>query len=239
VLSYDGTDYRGWQVQAAGATVQGTLLRAAQALDADARVVGASRTDAGVHALRQAASLTTSARLAPEAIAGALNARLPRDIRILSARAAADGFDARHAAVGKRYAYLLDTGRVASPLLRRYAWHVPERLDLQAMRRALGHLIGRHDFGAFCAAPGRQKNPLCRIRAVHVVRRGDRVALVFSADRFLHHMARNIVGSAVAVGRGARDPEWLAKVLASGDRRLAGATAPAQGLALVRVVYPR
>lgn len=239
MLSYDGTDYRGWQVQAAGPTVQGALLSAAHAFDAGARVVGASRTDAGVHALRQTASLATSAGLGAEAILGALNARLPRDIRVLEVRPAAAGFDARRSALGKRYAYLMDTGPVAGPLLRRYAWHVPGGLDLPAMRRALAHLAGRHDFGAFCAAPGRQKDPVCHVRAVHVVRRRGRVAVLLSADRFLHHMARTIVGSAVAVGRGARDPAWLAKVLASRDRRLAGATAPAHGLVLVRVIYPR
>lgn len=206
MLSYDGTDYRGWQVQAAGPTVQGALLRAARALDAGARVVGASRTDAGVHALRQTASLATAAALGAEAILGALNARLPRDIRVLEVRPAAAGFDARRAALGKRYAYLMDTGPVADPLLRRYAWHVPGDLDLAAMRRALAHLAGRHDFGAFCAAPGRQKDPVCRVRAVHVLRRRGRVAMLLSADRFLHHMARTIVGSVIAVGRGARDP---------------------------------
>lgn len=239
MLSYDGTDYRGWQVQAAGPTVQGVLLAAARAFDATARVVGASRTDAGVHALRQTASLATGAALAPDAILGALNARLPRDIRVLDVRPAPLHFDARRAALGKRYAYLIDNGPVASPLLRRYAWHVPQALDLGAMRGALGHLLGRHDFGAFCAAPGRRKDPVCRLRAAHVLRRRERVAVLLSADRFLHHMARNIVGSVVAVGRGARDPAWLAKVLASRDRRLAGPTAPAQGLALVRVLYPR
>ena len=239
MLSYDGTDYRGWQIQAAGPTVQGALLRAAHAFDPTARVVGASRTDAGVHALRQTASLTTAAALAAGAIHGALNARLPRDIRVLDVHPAPGGFDARRAALGKRYAYLIDTDPVADPLLRRYAWHVPGELDLPAMRRALGHLVGRHDFGAFCAAPGRQKDPMCRVRAAHVVRRHGRVAVLLSADRFLHHMVRTIVGSAVAVGRGARAPEWLATVLASRDRRLAGATAPAQGLALVRVLYPR
>lgn len=158
---------------------------------------------------------------------------------MLEARPAPAGFDARRAALGKRYAYLMDAGPVASPLLSRYAWHVPEALDVAAMRRALVALRGLHDFGAFCAAPGRAKDPRCRLMALHVVRRRDRVVLFLSADRFLHHMARNIVGSVVTVGRGAREPDWLASVLASRDRRLAGPTAPAHGLALVRVLYPR
>ncbi len=158
---------------------------------------------------------------------------------MLEAQPAPSGFDARRAALGKRYAYLMDAAPVASPLLSRYAWHVPEALDVAAMRRALVALRGLHDFGAFCAAPGRAKDPMCRLMALHVVRRRDRVVLFLSADRFLHHMARNITGSVVTVGRGARGPDWLASVLASRDRRLAGPTAPAHGLALVRVLYPR
>lgn len=239
MLAYDGTDYLGWQVQPRGRTVQGSLLEAARRFDPSARVVGASRTDAGVHALRQIASLTTSAALSREGVQGALNAALPRDIRVLDARPAPAGFDARRAAVGKRYAYLIDTAPVGSPLLRRFAWHVPWALDVDAMRKGLRPLRGLHDFGAFCAAPGRATDPRCHLRALHVVPRRERVVLLVSADRFLHHMARNIVGSAVGIGRGARDAAWLAAVLASRDRRLAGPTAPAHGLALVRVLYPR
>ena len=238
MLSYDGTDYHGWQVQAGARTVQGTLVAAARArFGADTRITGASRTDAGVHALGQVASLTTGARITAVGLRGALNADLPRDIRVLDALEAPSGFDARRAAIGKRYAFLIDNGPIANPLLSRYAWHIPQPLDLSAMRRALMALRGRHDFGAFCAAPGREKDPVCVVRAIHVIRRKERLAVVLSADRYLHHMARNIVGSAVAVGRGARDAEWLGAVRASRDRTRAGQTAPAQGLVLVRVVY--
>jgi tRNA pseudouridine38-40 synthase len=219
--------------------VQGLLTEAARRLfDAEARITGASRTDAGVHALRQTASLATSARLPPSAVMGALNATIPPDIRVLAAADARPGFNARREATGKRYAYLLDTGPVPLPLLRRFAWHVPLRLDVDTMRRALARLRGRHDFSAFCAAPGRASDPTCVVRAVHVLRRKNRVVLVISADRFLHHMARNIVGSVVAIGRGARGEAWLAEVLSSRDRTLAAATAPAHGLTLVRVLYP-
>ena len=238
MLSYDGTGYHGWQVQADARTVQGTLLDAARRrFGADTRVTGASRTDAGVHALGQVASLTTTARIAATGLRGALNADLPRDIRVLDAREAPVGFDARRAAAGKRYAFLIDNAPIASPLLTRYAWHVPQALDVDAMRRTLKALLGRHDFGAFCAAPGREKDPVCVVRALHVVRRKERIAVLLSADRYLHHMARNIVGSAVEVGRRARAPDWLAAVLVSRDRRRAGPTAPAQGLTLVRVLY--
>jgi tRNA pseudouridine38-40 synthase len=239
VLAYDGTEYAGWQVQPDAPTVQGVVTRAARALlGPDTRVIGASRTDAGVHALRQVASVRTAGALAASAVMGALNAALPRDIRVIAACEAAPGFDARRSATGKRYGYLLDTGPVPNPLLRRYAWHVSRLGDVTAMRRALRLLGGRHDFSAFRAAAGRGASPVCTVRALHVVRRRDRLAVLISADRFLHHMVRNIVGSAVAVGCGSRDPAWLGAVLASGDRAQAGPTAPPQGLALLRVLYP-
>jgi tRNA pseudouridine38-40 synthase len=221
-------------------TVQGTLLDAARRCLGDGvRATGASRTDAGVHALGQVVSLTTEARLAPAAVKNALNALLPPDVRVLEAAEAPESFDARRAAAGKRYAYLIDTASVPAPLLRRFAWHVAAPLDVGAMRASLHHLRGRHDFSAFCAAAGRDTDPACWVRAVHVVRRKTRLAMFISADRFLHHMVRNIVGSVVDVGRGAREPAWLAGVLASRDRTQAAATAPAHGLVLVRVRYPR
>lgn len=206
-------------------------------LGAGSRVTGASRTDAGVHALGQVASVRTAGRLPAGVVGRALNAVLPPDIRVLGAAEAAPDFDARRSARGKRYLYLIDNAGVASPLLRRYAWHVPQPLDVGAMRTALTAVRGRHDFSAFCAAPGRDSSPVCRVRAVHVVRRRDRIAVVISADRFLHHMVRNLVGSAVAVGRGRRAPAWLESVLASRDRRRAGPAAPAHGLTLLRVLY--
>jgi tRNA pseudouridine38-40 synthase len=239
VLSYDGTEYHGWQIQSRARTVQGVLLDAARRrFGPDTRVTGASRTDAGVHALRQVASLTTSADIAASGIRGALNADLPRDVRVIDVGEALTGFDARRAATGKRYAYLIDNGPIPSPLLARYAWHIPQRLDVTSMRRALAPLRGRHDFSAFCAAPGRSTDPFCVVRALHVIRRKDRLAIVLSADRYLHHMVRNIVGSVVIVGRGAREADWLGAVHASRDRTRAGPTAPPQGLALIRVLYP-
>lgn len=238
ILAYDGTPYAGWQVQPDAATVQGALRRAArELLGPDVRVTGASRTDAGVHALRQVASVRTDSGLPPSAIRGALNAALPADIRVMEVRDEGAAFDARRSATGKRYVYLIDNGPVASPLLLRYAWHVPAPLDVEAMRRALAPLRGRHDFSAFCAAAGRTATPVCVVRALHVMRRHRRLALFVSADRFIHHMVRTIVGSAVAVGRGGHPPAWLGEVLASRDRRRAGPTAPAQGLTLLRVIY--
>jgi tRNA pseudouridine38-40 synthase len=238
VLSYDGTAYAGWQVQPDATTVQGAVMAAARALlEPDVRVIGASRTDAGVHALRQVASLRTESTLTPSAVRGALNASLPGDIRILEVAEAPNDFDARRSATGKRYAYLIDNAPTPNPLVRRYAWHVPRPLDVIAMRRALSGLRGQHDFSAFCAAPGRGTTPVCVVRALHVARRKRWLAVLVSADRFLHHMVRNVVGSLIPVGRGRQGPEWLAEVLASRNRAHAGPTAPAHGLTLIRVLY--
>ncbi len=238
VLAYDGTGFHGWQSQPDLPTVQGTLAEAARRLFPDGvGLTGASRTDAGVHALGQTATLTARSRLAPATVLAALNAHLPREIRVLEAADAAAGFDARRSAIGKRYLYLIDNGAVPAPLLLRYAWHVPGRLDPARLRGSLAPLRGRHDFSAFCAAPGREANPVCRVRAVHVRRRKSLVVVAISADRFLHHMVRNVVGSAVEVGRGARPVQWLPEVLALGDRTRAGPTAPARGLTLLRVMY--
>jgi tRNA pseudouridine38-40 synthase len=239
VLAYDGTAFHGWQMQPSLPTVQGAVLAAARRCLGDAvRVTGASRTDAGVHALRQVVSLTTASSLAPGGAQAALNALLPADVRVLDVAEADPGFDARRAAAGKRYAYIVDNAPVAAPLVRRFAWHIGVPLDVTAMRRALASIRGRHDFSAFCAAAGRDADPTCRVRAAHVVKGRSRIVLLLSADRFLHHMVRNIVGSVIEVGRGRRAPSWLAAVLASRDRRQAAATAPAHGLVLLRVMYP-
>jgi len=201
--------------------------------------VGASRTDAGVHALRQVASLSTTASIDARALRRALNAVLPAAIRVLDSREAPAGFDARRSARGKRYAYLIDGGVCADPFLRRYAWHLPWDLDRTAMSRALALVRGKHDFSAFCAAAGRGRSPICTVRSARLVSRKTRVVILVSADSFLHHMVRNLVGSLVEIGRGVHRPEWIAQVLDGRDRTRAGPTAPPQGLALARVMYPR
>ena len=201
------------------------------------KVTGASRTDAGVHALRQVATLITTSALEPFRLARGINALLPDAVRVLEAAKAPAGFDARRSALGKRYLYLIDRGSVAHPLFRRFAWHPRFPLDAMAMRSALRSLRGKHDFSAFCAAPGRGRTPTCTVRSARLIERGDQLAVLLSADSFLHHMVRNIVGSLVEVGRGARPPGWMAGLLAGRDRTRAGPTAPAQGLFLVRVLY--
>lgn len=237
-LAYDGTDLHGWQVQPGLETVQGLVMAAAgRVLGEPVRVTGASRTDAGVHALRQVASLITTSPTAPPVLQRALNALLPRSVRVLDAREAPCGFDARRWARGKRYAYLIDRRPQADPFLRRYAWHSPFRLDVDAMAEALRAVRGKHDFSAFCASAGRDRTPTCTLRSARIVTRRQRLAVCISGDSFLHHMVRNLVGSLVEVGRGARPSGWIAELLEGRDRTLAGPTAPAHGLVLVRVLY--
>ena len=237
-LAYDGSDFAGWQVQPDVPTVQGLVAQACRRiLGEPVKITGASRTDAGVHALRQVASFTTTSSLGPGPLGRGLNALLPDAVRVLEAREAPAGFNARRSAIGKRYLYLIDRGRVAHPLLRRFAWHPRFVLEVDAMRSALTALRGKHDFSAFCAAPGRGRTPTCTVRSARLVTRGDRLGVLLSADSFLHHMVRNVVGSLVEVGRGARPPSWIAELLAGRDRTRSGPTVPPQGLVLLRVLY--
>lgn len=219
--------------------MQGLLAEALRPLAGHpVKLVGASRTDAGVHALGQVASFAPERSLAPPVVQAALSATLPRDVRVLEACVAPDGFDARRSARLKRYGYLIWRAAVGSPFLDRYGWHVPRPLDVGAMRVALATCRGKHDFAAFRAAAGRDRAPVCTVYAARLVERGPLLGLVVSADAFLHHMVRNLVGTLLEVGQGRRPPEWVAEVLAGRDRRLAGPTAPAHGLFLLRVRYP-
>jgi tRNA pseudouridine38-40 synthase len=237
-LAYEGTGFHGWQYQPRQPTVQGLVMEACgRVLGGPVKVVGASRTDAGVHALRQVASLTTASAIEPPALGRALNALLPPAIRVVSAAEAPPGFDARRSARGKRYAYVIDRGTFADPFLRRYAWHAPHPLDEGRMAETLPLVRGKQDFSAFCAAAGRGRTPVCTVRSCRLVTRGQWLVVLISADSFLHHMVRNIVGTLAEIGRGTRRPEWMSELLAGRDRTRSGPTAPPEGLALVRVLY--
>ncbi len=251
-VAYDGTAYVGWQRQAAGVSIQGCLEAALGDIEGAAvAVVGAGRTDAGVHALGQVAGVRLDAGIEAAALGRALNARLPPDIRVVDSALAADAFHARFDAVAKSYRYRLLHGPVLSPFLRRYAWHVREGLDVQAMTEAGGVLIGEHDFAAFQAAGSAVRTTVRTLFELTV--RGASPGAWTGADPagaemtvievrgsgFLRHMVRTIVGTLVEVGRGRRGPAEVEQVLRGADRSAAGPTAPPRGLFLTGVGYPR
>jgi tRNA pseudouridine38-40 synthase len=241
-LAYDGTDFAGWQVQPDERTVQGELEQAlARVTGATIRTVASGRTDAGVHALGQVVSFDSDSRLSPEDLLRALNACLAADVRIVDAQEAKPGFHAIRDCRGKRYRYVLHDGAVPDVFLRRYAWHVYERLDANAMHVAARSFLGRHDFRSFAARSDMPRGTERTVTAASVRRgEGPERALVrfeVEADGFLHHMVRAMVGTLVEVGRGRREADWPAEVVAARDRRHAGRTAPPQGLFLVEARY--
>jgi tRNA pseudouridine38-40 synthase len=243
-LAYDGSAYAGWQVQEGQRTVQGVLEAALSRITGQpVRAVASGRTDAGVHALGQVVSFRTESRLSAEVFRRALNAHLPEDLAVLEAADAPPTFHALRDAVRKRYRYLIHDGPVRDVFRRNYCWHYPYgRLDAQAMRRAAEVLRGTHDFASFQTSGAPRRTSLRTISDLDV-RRGegdwcDTIRIEVEADGFLYNMVRTIVGSLAEIGRGARGESWLAEVLAAADRRVAGPTAPPEGLFLVKVEYP-
>lgn len=237
-LAYDGTRYVGWQRQAEGESLQGVLEDALARFEGNPVTVhGAGRTDAGVHALGQVASVQLTCGHDVDTLTRALNAQLPEDLRVRVIEEAPPGFHARFSARAKTYRYQIRNGRVASPFDRAYVWHLPERLDAAAMRCAAHTLVGRHDFSAFQSIGTQVPDSIRTITASDVRSEGDLLLYEVTADGFLRHMVRAIVGTLVEIGRGWRTPESIATLLANGVRAEAGATAPPHGLFLVRVDY--
>ena len=264
-LSYDGTDFSGFQRQANARSVQADLETALAAIEGKhVTVAGAGRTDAGVHALGQVASFRLSSAIGEADLFRALNARLPQDVRVVAAEAAQPGFNARFSARSKTYRYRISNTRVMSPFQRRFAWHISRSLDLGAMNDAARELIGEHDFSCFQATPSwRERGESKAGRLV-----GEREAALTTGKRsatrtmsrsgwteeplagggrlliyeiagtgFLKYMVRAVVGTLVEVGDGRRRPLSLRDLLDSRDRAAAGPTAPPTGLYLVRVDY--
>ena len=233
----------GWQRQAEGHSVQGVLEDALARFEGrPVTVHGAGRTDAGVHALGQVASVQVTLAHDVATLVRALNAQLPEDVRVLSVHEAAPGFHARFSARSKSYRYCIRNGAIASPFERAFVWHVPQPLDVAAMRQAAASLLGRHDFASFRSI-GTEVPDAVRtltVSALTETRASDTDALLtydVTGDGFLRHMVRAIVGTLVEVGRGWRDPAQMDALLQAKDRARAGATAPPQGLFLMRVDY--
>jgi tRNA pseudouridine38-40 synthase len=237
-LAYDGTGYQGWQVQPNQPTIQGRLQACLERMASHTvSVVGAGRTDAGVHAHGQVAHFVLDPSIPPDGLLRGLNSVLPEDIRVREADLAPDGFHARYSARSKTYRYYLDCSPVALPFRSRFTHHYPHTLDLEAMERASEQFTGRKDFAAFCAAASEVKTTERECTVSRLIEQGNELVYEILANGFLHHMVRNIVGTLLEVGRGKLAPEDIDRLFESRDRRLSGPTAPARGLHLMRVDY--
>lgn len=238
LLTYDGTDYSGWQRQADRRTVQQELETAIGRLTGvESPTTASGRTDAGVHALGQVAHFYTASRHAPEVFVKALNALLPHDVRVLGAWEMPQSFHATLDAKAKLYHFVIENGRIADPFQLRTSWHVYTPLDAGAMDRAAQVLKGRHDFHSFETHWPNRTSSVRTISHIAVRRLGDSVRIEVEADGFLYNMVRTITGTLTLVGAGRWPEARVAEVLAAEDRARAGPTAPPQGLFLVHVRY--
>jgi tRNA pseudouridine38-40 synthase len=238
VLEYDGTCYSGWQRQPDHPTIQEAIERAIhQVSQATVSVIGAGRTDSGVHAIGQVASFRTDLDWPASNWMRALNAVLPKDIAVRSSALMDDRFHAQHDARGKLYTYRI-LHRLARPTVdRAFVWHIYRPLNEAAMQQAAATLIGSQDFSSFEGSLTDNNNPICHLQRLAVIRHDDQILIEAYADRFLKHMVRAMVGTVVEVGLGKRAPDSLTEVLRSRDRTTAGQTAPPHGLCLMRVDY--
>jgi tRNA pseudouridine38-40 synthase len=237
-LSYDGTGFHGWQRQNGLRTVQEVLEVAIRQLTGSRPATTASgRTDAGVHALGQVIHFLSDSGLSAGTFVKALNAILPPDVRVSDAEEKPQAFHATLDAKSKRYRYVIDNGTFANVFQLRFSWHVRRALDDKAMARAGQFLLGRHDFHSFETEWPNRMSSVRTIFDLTVERAESVVTIEVEADGFLYNMVRSIVGTLVLVGTGKRSEQWVAEVLAAENRGLAGPTAPARGLFLVKVCY--
>ena len=249
ILSYDGADFAGWQVQPDRTTVQSALASAIGRLTGEnVMPQGSGRTDAGVHALAQVASFATASTIPPENWMRALNDILPPSIRVLEVAEAAPEFHARKSARAKTYRYRIHRGTICPPFLARYVWHYPYPLEESAMIAAAGVVIGEHDFTSFAAVDPERVERMAAEENLHTTnvrtiyssiwrRDGDELIYTVRGSGFLHHMVRNLVGTFLLLGRGTLTLENLRRILKARERTAAGPTAPASGLYLVEVEY--
>ena len=236
LLEYEGTNYAGWQRQENGRTIQGEIESAlAQILQEQVSVIGAGRTDAGVHARGQVANFPTETALDLGKIKGGLNSVLPEDIVIHKVEEAASDFHARYSAKERVYSYLISLEPAA--MLRNYSWHVKFELDIDLMRQASSKIIGEHDFQSFCRAIAGIDHHRCIVSSTCWRLDGSNLQFTIAANRFLHGMVRALVGTMVDIGRGYTSLDEFTRILSASNRAEAGMSAPPKGLVLEKVVY--
>lgn len=239
IISYDGTNYVGWQVQPNGVSVQALLEKALYELTGEQiRIEGSGRTDSGVHAEAQVAHFDTEARMSADKFAIAMNMHLPPDIRVLYSEASDPSFHARFSAKRKVYRYTVQLGPHADVFRRTTSLHLHYMPDTEAMQQAAGYVIGTHNFNAFKCADSSMGNTVRTVFRSEWARDGNLLVYTVEGNGFLYNMVRILVGTMLEIGGGKRQPEDLLKAIESGRRTDAGATAPAHGLCLCRVVYP-
>ena len=237
-ISYDGTNYSGWQKQKNAVTVQGEFDKACSTLfKTDVESIGASRTDAGVHALGQRAVIGVDTSIPAEKIPLALNPLLPDDIVVTHAEEVGADFNPRFKALKKTYEYSIYNAPFRNPLYRNYSEYVRYELDLDSMRTACEEFVGEHDFRAFCASGNSSKTTVRTIYSLDVEKDGDFIKIRVTGNGFLYNMVRIIAGTLIYVGEGRIAPDDLPEIIASGDRRKAGKTAGPSGLVLVKIMY--
>lgn len=239
IVSYDGTNYVGWQVQPNGVSIQALLEKALSELTGEEiRIEGSGRTDSGVHAKAQVAHFDTTVRMAADKFAIAMNTHLPPDIRVLYSEECDPSFHARFSAKRKTYAYCVQLGTHADVFLRTTSLHIHYMPNIAAMQEAASYALGTHDFNAFKCADSSMENTVRTITKSEWARNGNLLTYTVEGNGFLYNMVRILVGTMLEIGSGKRQPSDLRKAIETGKRADAGATAPAHGLCLCRVVYP-
>ena len=238
-VSYDGTAYSGWQIQPNATTVEGTLRQAVCSLfGSDIELIGASRTDAGVHALGNVAVFDVDTRIPAPKISYALNVRLPDDIRVWQSIQVEDGWHPRHNDCVKTYEYSIYNDTFENPKKRLYSHFYYGNLDVNMMREAAAYFIGEHDFTAFCSAGSQVADKVRTIYSLDVIQDGREIALRVKGNGFLYNMVRLMAGTLLEVGRGKQEPQWVKEILASKERVTPGPKLPAKGLTLIQIEYP-
>lgn len=237
-IAYDGTNYCGWQVQPNGITIEEVLNKAISKLTGEETlVIGASRTDSGVHALGNVAVFDTETNIPAEKIAMALNQRLPEDIVVVKSEEVPMDFHPRYCNCSKTYEYHIINTRIPNPMKRLTNYFVSYELDIEKMRQAASYLVGEHDFVSFCNVRTDVENTVRTITSLDILTRGNEITIRITGNGFLYNMVRIIVGTLIRVGRGFYEPEKVKEILDARDRKAAGVTAPGHGLVLVQIDY--